>query len=89
MERIPVFPETRQICELLGVDPLGLIGSGSLLIACRSDGCEVVMEAIQEAGIQVSSIGEVLEEGVGIEAIGGNSERVPWPHFDADELTRV
>ena len=35
LDRIPVFPETRTICRLLGVHPLGLIGSGSLLICCR------------------------------------------------------
>ena len=31
-DKIPVFPETRKISDLLDIDPLGLIGSGSLLI---------------------------------------------------------
>jgi len=35
MDQIPVFPQTRQISRLLGIDPMGLIGSGSLLICCR------------------------------------------------------
>ena len=34
VERIPVRPATRAICAALGVDPLRLIASGALLIAC-------------------------------------------------------
>lgn len=87
-DQIPVLRETRKICRLLDIDPLGLIGSGGLLIACRHNGCEKLMSAIREAGIQVSAIGEVLEKGFGIEAVLGEKE-VKWPHFAADELTRV
>ncbi len=89
MDQISVLPETRQICELLGLDPMGLIGSGSLLIVCQNDACERVMTAIQESGIQVSRIGEVLGKGFGIEAVRNEGEGVAWPHFDVDELTRV
>jgi len=46
-ERIPVFPETARICRLLGIDPLGLIGSGSLLIVCRADSRQRLEEAIK------------------------------------------
>ena len=89
MDQISVLPETRQICELLGLDPMGLIGSGSLLIVCQNDACERVVTAIQESGIQVSRIGEVLGKGFGIEAVRNEGEGVAWPHFDVDELTRV
>jgi HAD superfamily hydrolase (TIGR01549 family) len=33
-DRIPILESTRVICADLGLDPLGLIGSGSLLIGC-------------------------------------------------------
>lgn len=36
--KIPVREETKKICALLGLDPLRLIGSGSLLIACEPGG---------------------------------------------------
>jgi hydrogenase expression/formation protein HypE len=32
MEKIPVYPLTRKICTLSGIDPMGLIGSGSLRV---------------------------------------------------------
>lgn len=88
MDKIPVFPETRKICKLLGIDPLGLIGSGSLLICCREDHCEKLVNNICEAGTDVSIIGEVLGEGQGIEAVRRNS-LTEWPRFEVDEITRL
>jgi hydrogenase expression/formation protein HypE len=88
MDAIPVFAETRQVCRLLGIDPLGLIGSGSLLICCRPTGCEALMSAIRRAGIDVTCIGEVLEEGRGIAALK-KAQPTPWPQFEVDEITRL
>jgi hydrogenase maturation factor len=88
LDRIPVFPETRRICDILGIDPLGLIGSGSLLIAVAPREAQAVGEAITAAGIGVSDIGEVLGEGSGVEAL---REGVPdvLPPFDRDEGSRL
>jgi hydrogenase maturation factor len=88
METIPVFRETRKFCRLLDIDPLGLIGSGSLLICCRQTGCDSLIAAIQRAGIDVTCIGEVLEGGPGITAVK-NSQPVTWPQFEVDEITRL
>ena len=88
MDAIPVFRETRKFCRLLGIDPLGLIGSGSLLICCRQTGCDSLISAIHEAGIDVTCIGEVLDDGPGIAAVK-NSQPVTWPQFEVDEITRL
>jgi hydrogenase maturation factor len=88
MDAIPVFAETRQVCRLLGIDPLGLIGSGSLLICCRQTGCKSLMSAIRRTGIDVTCIGEVLEEGQGIAALK-KAQPTPWPQFEVDEITRL
>jgi hydrogenase expression/formation protein HypE len=85
---IPVFAETRKVCRLLGIDPLGLIGSGSLLICCRPAGRESLMAAIRKAGIDVTCIGEVLEKGQGITAVK-KAQPTPWPRFEVDEITRL
>lgn len=88
MDTIPIFPQTEKICWLFGIHPLGLIGSGSLLICCKEKSCKKLISRIQKAGIEVSVIGEVLEKGEGIEAIkdGKNTE---WPRFEVDEITRL
>ena len=88
VETIPIFTETSRVCSLLGIDPLGLIGSGSLLICCRNDGCESLMTSIQDAGIDVTCIGEVLEKGQGIIALK-NGQPALWPQFEADEIARL
>jgi hydrogenase maturation factor len=89
-DRIPVLAETREICGLLEIDPLGLIASGSLLITCVKERAGEVIQAIRDAGVDVVCIGEVRERGCGIEALSDdNGAPVPWPRFEADEIARV
>jgi hydrogenase maturation factor len=88
VDKIPVFPETEKICRVLGLDPLGLIGSGSLLIACSPVDFEKLIKGMAEAGVPVACIGEVLETGLGVEAISDGT-RVAWPCFERDELIRL
>jgi len=88
MDKIPFYAQTERICRLLGIAPLGLIGSGSLLIACKKDGSHRVEERIRKAGIDVACIGQVLEAGRGIQAVRDN-QSVAWPRFEVDELARL
>ena len=88
VENIPVFPQTRKLCELLNIAPLGLIGSGSLLIVCREASCRSLIREIHEAGIQVTMIGSVLDPGQGITAVF-EGQPVDWPRFETDEIARV
>ena len=59
-EAIPVLDATRDICQQLGLDPLRLIGSGSMLIACP-DG-EALVKALLAEGIHAARIGRVEGE---------------------------
>ena len=88
MDTIPVFSQTGKICQLLDIDPLGLIGSGSLLVCCREAACDNLMAAIAKAGIDVTCIGEVLQPGCGITA-EKDRQPIPWPQFETDEITRL
>jgi len=88
LARIPVLAATRTICRLLGIDPLGLIGSGSLLLTCRPENGPAIMAEMQRAGVDVTVIGDVREPGSGIEACMGKASAA-WPHFEVDELTRL
>jgi hydrogenase maturation factor len=88
MDRIPVFPQTQKICTLLGIDPMGLIGSGSLLICSRKNETQMLMDNIKDAGIDIACIGEVMEAGRGVEAVS-KAGPVSWPIFEVDEITRL
>ena len=69
---IPISIETNSICNHLNVDPLKLIGSGSLLISspqnCKND----VIHSVQQAGIQITEIGMFTEDDCKLD-INGNS----------------
>jgi hydrogenase maturation factor len=88
LDKIPVFPGTRKICGLLDIDPLGLIGSGSLLICCRKVGCEKLMADVRDAGVEIVCIGEVMDRGQGVIAYKKNRP-VSWPAFEVDEITKL
>ena len=88
MDAIPVYAQTRKICRLVEIDPLGLIGSGSLLICCREAGWEDLMAAVRKAGIEITCIGEVLQPGRGIIA-EKDRQPAPWPQFETDEITKL
>jgi hydrogenase expression/formation protein HypE len=82
--KVPVLPETECICHHLGIDPLGLIGSGSLLILVRPTRATALLEKIRDAGIHAAEIGRV-ETGTGLVDPNGSD----WKDFDVDELARV
>jgi len=88
MEKIPVLPQTEHICRLLDLNPLGLIGSGSLIICCEKDSCNELMKKIKNAGIEIAKIGEVVGQGTGVIA-SSHDKPIPWPQFEVDELTKL
>jgi hydrogenase maturation factor len=88
MELLPIYPETQQICTHLGIDPLGLIGSGSLLMCCKPEGVSGLINRLAQENINAIVIGEVLEEGTGVEAFR-NGHPVTLPEFAVDEIATV
>jgi len=87
-ERVPLLPETRRLCALLGVDPLGLIASGSLLVCCRPQETAALLRTLADEGIAATAIGEVSETSAGVSALEGGLP-APWPEFAADEAARL
>ncbi|WP_455383100.1 HAD-IA family hydrolase [Salinispira pacifica] len=59
LDRIPVRDVTRTLCDLLGADPLGLIGSGALLLTCGPDSVDSLVDELARAGIDAAAIGTV------------------------------
>ncbi|HUM17542.1 MAG TPA: AIR synthase-related protein [Candidatus Nitrosotalea sp.] len=87
-ERIPVLREGRVLCEAFGLDPLGTIASGSLLLAVAAADAERVTEACRGAGIDCTAIGRVTEASQGVSLTTGGYAR-PMPTFPQDEITRI
>ncbi|MDQ2655678.1 MAG: AIR synthase-related protein [Chloroflexota bacterium] len=86
-DRIPVLPESMAICAALGLDPLGLLASGSLLLAASPDSAADVRVAIGAAGIPVSEIGVLTDDREF--TITRNGVLQPLPDFAVDEIARL
>jgi hydrogenase maturation factor len=87
-DAIPVLPETRAICEVLGLDPLGLLGSGALLVAVAPGDRKAVERAASLAGTPIAHVGRLVDPSEG-STMMTSTGRVPLPRFDADEVTRA
>ncbi len=87
-EQITVLPETAALCVEFGLDPLGVIASGALLIVVAPQDGERVVACLREAGIAARIIGRVMEPDAGVLLRAGGSTR-ELPRFPRDEITRL
>ena len=88
LDAIPVDSVTAEICEAVRLDPLGLIGSGSLLLAVEEESVRIILEHIRAEGIAAAVIAEVVEPGRGVMAHrAGHS--VSLPRFERDEINKM
>lgn len=85
---IPIFPECKTLCRHYGLNPLGLIASGSLIITLRPEDTENVLEALKNNGILSARIGKVLPGEKGLK-IKKQNEVIELPLFSRDEITKI
>jgi hydrogenase maturation factor len=86
--RIPILPEGRRLCAEFGLDPLGTIASGALLIALAPADAGVVLHAFAREQIDCAFIGRVVPREAGVTLATGRQVR-PLPQFPQDEITRL
>jgi len=87
LETIPVLSVTRQICRHFGINPLGLISSGALLLTIPPDRWSPLERIFQSQAIAAQVIGVVRTER-GIHALA-HGKPAPFPYSEVDELTKV
>jgi hydrogenase expression/formation protein HypE len=89
---VPVRPEVRAACEMLGLDPLYVACEGRLMAVCPPSGADRLVTAMRShpLGRRSAIVGEVVGEHPGVvtlrTAIGG--ERVV-PMLSGDQLPRI
>ena len=88
-QRIPLLPETERFCSLLGIDPLGLIASGSLLVAAPPHEARKIRQVFDEKGIPCSEIGEFTPNPKERTLLLRDGREVPLPLYPQDELTKI
>jgi len=87
--RLPVIDECRVVCRHLGVDPLGLIASGSLLISAAREQTQAITERLNAAGIGAAVIGEVVSAEQGCSLRSADQTLRPLPTFARDEIAKL
>ena len=84
--QVPIYDETRKICARFGLNPLGLIASGSLIVVVPARASARISASIRRLGIECTPIGRL--GGRRTVFIEGTRRTKP-PELAADELTRL
>jgi hydrogenase maturation factor len=87
LDRIAVHPHTARLCGHLGLRPLGLIGSGALLLTIPPRDADPLLRAFSRRRVAAAVIGTV-RRGRGVEAYR-EGKRVRFEWSQRDELTRL
>jgi hydrogenase maturation factor len=87
-EAVPVLTETAALAGALDLDPLGMLASGSLLVAADASSVERLVAACASVGVQLTRIGEVTDRGGRCTLRDGGHER-ELPVYESDEVTRA
>jgi hydrogenase maturation factor len=87
-ERIMVLPEGKALCAAFGLDPLGTIASGALLMTLAPADAGIVIHALAREAIDCHFIGQVVPRSQGVTLMSG-SRQEPMPVFAQDEITRL
>ena len=87
-DRIMVLPEGRALCEAFGLDPLGTIASGALLLTLAPADAGIVIHALARESIDCHFIGQVVDRAQGVMLVDGTKSR-PLPVFLRDEIARL
>lgn len=85
---ITIYPETVTFCRLFGLDPMGLIASGTLLIVTDPEHAEQVISSLRYASIPCRIIGKMLPSEKGLSIHDGNKS-LPLKPFIRDEITKI
>ncbi|MCU0520268.1 MAG: AIR synthase family protein [Anaerolineae bacterium] len=86
-ESLPVYAETMAICDALELDPLGIIASGSLLMAVAAGDAASIAAALESEGIAATIIGTVCEGSQVL--LSSRAGSLPLRQFSRDEIARL
>jgi hydrogenase maturation factor len=86
--KIEVLPECRRLCAEFGLDPLGTIASGALLLALSQEDATELVRALAAEQIPSAIIGRIVPEAEGL-MMETRGHKVQLPLFPRDEIARL
>ncbi|MBW2039243.1 MAG: AIR synthase family protein [Deltaproteobacteria bacterium] len=88
-DHIPIYEESRILCEAFGLNPFGVIASGALLITASLPEAEKILERAHRNGVTMTRIGHVEKVGSPSATMTGAKGGEPLPYFDRDEVVKI
>ena len=88
-EKIPIYEETKIVCDALNIDPLKTISSGSLIISARSEKAEEIVGALKVKGIKAAVIGKTVDKREGSYVFRRDGTKLDLSKPVKEELWRV
>ena len=85
---VPIWPECARLCEEFGLNPLGTIASGALLVAVPPSETQALLSAYHDAGVRCACIGRITPASQGLK-MQSAAVVVDLPRFDQDEVTKL
>ncbi len=87
-EKVHVYKESRILCDALGLDPLGVIASGALLLTISPGDWPALEKAFGKASIPIHVIGRLREGAARVIVVGqkGSKNLEPLPR---DEILKI
>jgi hydrogenase expression/formation protein HypE len=88
LEKVLIYKESRILCQEYGLDPLGVIASGALLLTISPSDLSSLLKAFGETSIPIQVIGKVKKGPARVLATGkkGSKEIHPLPR---DEILKI
>ena len=80
---------TRTLCDMFGLNPLGVISSGAMLIASTPEKSDAICQALSKASIHADIIGKFLPPAHGLWLEDATRTRQPLPVFETDEIAKL
>ena len=87
-QRVPILEEAALLCRVYGLEPLGTIASGALLIATPPEDAVRIQQALQTNAIRCAAIGRIVPPSEGV-LLDDGKEIQPLPQYARDEMTKI
>ncbi len=87
-DSVHLLPESADLCAHYGLDPLGTIASGALLMTTDPSCTGRILDALEGAGIGAARIGTIESLECGCRMIQ-SGRSVPLPAFARDEIGKI
>ncbi len=62
LDKVPIRKETREICDVLSINPYKLISSGVMVMAVEEGKKQLLLKELSDRGIKASQIGKITEK---------------------------